>query len=302
MYNIILNYILKLCDFILNSENMFNLIYKLILRLNNNQYDKLSSNLPRLLHFTCKTDAEAEEFRRSFQDCIPECRLIHYDDAHMRRIVSERGPEVLAAYDCVKPFAFKADIFRLCILIDQGGLYLDANMRARVRRLAKYINFDAEHVFVRENNNMTGRLPYLNSIKFCDIALWQAFIYTKNPGSAVLQNVLNGIVDRVLHYDKRVIASFEQPEDATLYLTGPIAFGEFAAKALGVSNWRRVQNTARLQLMDFNGSDVISEDGYSIIGKDEHDRMKKSTHYNAMYKNGGVAGLVCDSSINTTNY
>ena len=252
----------------------------------------------KLLHFTCRTTAEADEFRHSFRDCIPGCRLIHYDDDDIRRVVSKSGPHVLAAYDCVKPFAFKADIFRLCVLIDQGGLYLDANMRARTGRLDRYVNFDAEHVFVRENKNMKARLPYLNSIQFCDIALWQAFIYTKHAGSAVLQYVLNGIVDRVLHLDKRVIASFLHPDDAILYFTGPTAFGEFAAQALGVSNWRQMETTPQLQLLDFDGNDVHTQGGAQIVGKDKSNRMRHSTHYHAMYKNGGVVGVLCDSSSN----
>lgn len=44
MFNIILNFLFKLYNFIPTSKNMFNLIYKLILNLFNNQYDKLSSN------------------------------------------------------------------------------------------------------------------------------------------------------------------------------------------------------------------------------------------------------------------
>lgn len=41
------------------------------------------------LHFTCRTAAEADEVRHAFRDCMPRCRLIRYDDAHMRRVVSE---------------------------------------------------------------------------------------------------------------------------------------------------------------------------------------------------------------------
>lgn len=44
-------------------------------------------------------------------------------------IASEFGAEVAAAYDMLRPYAFKADLGRLCLLHAFGGLYADLSMR-----------------------------------------------------------------------------------------------------------------------------------------------------------------------------
>lgn len=247
------------------------------------------------VHFTCKTDAEAAEFIDSFRETLPGCSFIHYDDDHMRQIVSKSGPRVLAAYDCVKPFAFKADIFRLCVLIDRGGLYLDANMRAKAKRLDEHIDFNSDHVFVRDVQSNKARLPYLNSLRYCDIALWQAFIYSKNPRSPVLKHILHHTVERVLNPSKHAVDSFLHPNDAVLYFTGPIAFGEFAAEALDLSDWRSVQDAADLQVLDFDGRTVTSN-GFKVVGKTGSvKRMKNPAHYHSMFMEHGIEGLLCST-------
>ena len=254
-----------------------------------------SSHACKAVHFTCKTDTEAVEFIDSFRETLPGCTFIHYDDDDMRQIVSMSGPRVLAAYDCVKPFAFKADIFRLCVLIDRGGLYLDANMRAKAKRLDEHIDFNSDHVFVRDVQSRKVRLPYLNSLRFCDIALWQAFIYSKNPGSPVLKHILHHTVERVLNPSKRVVDSFLHPNDAVLYFTGPIAFGEFAAEALDLPDWRSTQTTSELQVLDFDGRNVKSN-GVKVVGKTGSvKRMKHPAHYHAMFVEHGLEGLLCST-------
>lgn len=254
-----------------------------------------TSQACKTVHFTCKTDEEAAKFVDSFRNTLPGCTFIHYNDDHMRQIVSESGPRVLAAYDCVKPFAFKADIFRLCVLIDRGGLYLDANMRAKAKRLDEHIDFNSDHVFVRDVQWNKARLPYLNSLRFCDIALWQALIYSKYPGSPVLKYILHNTVERVLNPSKRVVDSFLHPKDAVLYFTGPIAFGEFAAEALDFPDWRSVQDTAELQILDFDGRNVTSN-GVKVVGKTGSvKRMKQPEHYHAMFMEHGIEGLLCST-------
>ena len=43
-------------------------------------------------------------------------------------IEAEYGKEVLAAFDALKPYAFKCDLARLCILHKHGGLYADLSV------------------------------------------------------------------------------------------------------------------------------------------------------------------------------
>jgi hypothetical protein len=43
-------------------------------------------------------------------------------------IEAEYGGEVLAAFDALKPYAFKCDLARLCIMLKHGGLYADLSV------------------------------------------------------------------------------------------------------------------------------------------------------------------------------
>ena len=43
-------------------------------------------------------------------------------------IASEYDGNVLAAYDALKPYAFKCDLARLCIMLKHGGLYADLSV------------------------------------------------------------------------------------------------------------------------------------------------------------------------------
>ena len=53
-------------------------------------------------------------------------RFSWFDDNASRAFVSAHCPRALAAYDCLVPVAFKADVFRYCALYHWGGVYYDA--------------------------------------------------------------------------------------------------------------------------------------------------------------------------------
>ena len=58
-------------------------------------------------------------------------RFTHYlyDDNDCREFIKEHfKPDVLEAYDTLIPGAYKADLFRLCILFINGGFYMDIKL------------------------------------------------------------------------------------------------------------------------------------------------------------------------------
>ena len=63
---------------------------------------------------------------RSFQAAHPGIEHRLFDDAAIRSVIAKNfGKEVLKAYNTLRPFAFKADLARLCILHQFGGIYAD---------------------------------------------------------------------------------------------------------------------------------------------------------------------------------
>ena len=246
------------------------------------------------LHFTCASVEDAKRFESSITSCLHSYEVIHYNDEQMKLLVSEFGSKVMTAFDCVKPFAFKADIFRLCALIKYGGLYLDADIRPRKEKINSFINFEKEYIFVRENRKITDVIPYLKK-PFYKVALWQAFLYCKRPGSSVITGILHNIVDRVLTPNLEEINSFDHSQTlVTLYFTGPIAVGEFGLKEFGIPDWYSTSRLYKVQMFDFDGKNIHTHKHISILGKDNTaEKLSKPTHYHNMFLSKGVQGLTC---------
>jgi mannosyltransferase OCH1-like enzyme len=67
------------------------------------------------------------------QECVdklkkdnPEFEYHFYDDNQCREYIKDNfNKDVLHAFDKLIPGAFKADLWRYCILYKKGGIYLD---------------------------------------------------------------------------------------------------------------------------------------------------------------------------------
>ena len=53
-------------------------------------------------------------------------RRIYHNDSHARALIRRHCPYALAAYDCLRPPSYKADLWRYCALFTFGGWFLDA--------------------------------------------------------------------------------------------------------------------------------------------------------------------------------
>ncbi len=86
--------------------------------------------IPRIIHQTWheeihvdqypNTGRLAESFRQSGWDY-----RFYTDDMSATFLTTHFPPEVRQAYDALVPGAFKADLFRYCVLLIRGGLYAD---------------------------------------------------------------------------------------------------------------------------------------------------------------------------------
>ena len=50
------------------------------------------------------------------------------DDMGHRFILDHCSPEIAKAYSCIKPPAFRADLYRFCVLYARGGIYMDMDI------------------------------------------------------------------------------------------------------------------------------------------------------------------------------
>jgi mannosyltransferase OCH1-like enzyme len=63
---------------------------------------------------------------RKIRKCNPNFNYFLFDDDDCRKFIKRHfKPDVLNAYDSLIPGAYKADLWRYCILFINGGIYLD---------------------------------------------------------------------------------------------------------------------------------------------------------------------------------
>ena len=105
-----------------------------------------------------------------------------YDDNDCREFIKNNFEgKVLYAYDKLIPGAFKADLWRYCILFKYGGVYLD--IKYVPMKGFKLINLlEKEHFCLDADNN-----GIYNAIMVCV------------PGNIILSNAINQIVENVKH-------------------------------------------------------------------------------------------------------
>lgn len=127
------------------------------------------------------------------------------DDQDCEDYVREHfEPEVLEAYQTLVPKAFKADLWRYCVLYREGGVYMDIDFVAQVP-LSDILHPEDVFVSVKDRAKMVG-----------ECAVYQAFIACA-PQLPAMKYVLDFCVQNIL---KRASPS------SCLAVTGPIAFGQ----------------------------------------------------------------------------
>ena len=93
--------------------------------LDNTGYDEI----PKVVYQTWNTHSLPplmKETRDKFIEDNPEFQFILFDDNDRRKFIETHFEgDVLNAYDTLIPGAFKADLWRYCVLYVNGGVYID---------------------------------------------------------------------------------------------------------------------------------------------------------------------------------
>jgi len=85
--------------------------------------------------FLSDTDKELSPFLQhatsTVKGAFPDADYVLYDKESLRQFIADHyGDEVVAAYDSLRPYSYKADLGRFCLLNHFGGWYLDIAVRA----------------------------------------------------------------------------------------------------------------------------------------------------------------------------
>ena len=155
--------------------------------------------------YTKDLPPKMKECVESIKMCNPEFKYYLYDDNDCREFIKHNFDiEVLYSYDTLIPGAFKADLWRYCILYKLGGIYLD--IKYKCVNGFKFITLTGEEHFVRDRYEMLNRLAIYNALMICQ------------PGNQILLKCIKKVVENVRN---RYYGS------SGLHITGPLMMIEF---------------------------------------------------------------------------
>ena len=184
----------------------------------NNANNKEYKYIPKKIFQTYETNQVSSgmyDAASTWIDKNPDWEYHFFDDNDCRNFIKDNLPKkVLVAYDTLVPGAFKADLFRYCVLYIYGGVYVDSKAELLVS-LNDVIPSDVEFLSVKDRSG-DMQDPFGSYIL-------QAFICSKRK-HLFLEKVINLIVENaeIGYYGVEPISP-----------TGPGAIGKAINLALG---------------------------------------------------------------------
>jgi hypothetical protein len=134
---------LKNKDIKFNPINNINIIIPLVIYQTYN-----NKNLP----------SKMSENIKNLQNNNPEFKYILYDDDDIKEFIKNNfNNDVLYAFNKLKPGAYKADLFRYCIMYINGGVYLDIKFNT-------INNFKFIYLMDKEHFVLDAKMWHTNSI------------------------------------------------------------------------------------------------------------------------------------------
>ena len=197
-----------------------------------------STNIPLVIYQTWHT----KSLPPKMAECVdklkrenPEFEHHLYDDADCREFIhSNFDISILETYDRLIPGAYKADLWRYCILYKNGGIYLDIKFQCENGfKLTEFAKQDETYVldqpFSMPTVTVNEEISIINQTNYYDVVkrniytwknkqmgIYNAVMATK-PNNPVILRCIKRIVDNV----KNRYYGF-----SPLYPTGPGLLGE----------------------------------------------------------------------------
>ena len=147
---------------------------------------------------------------RRWLELNPSVTMVWLDDLDCKRYMKTQPPEVYQAYQNLRPGAFKADLFRLCVLYERGGLYVDCEAMpyVSIREMMKGVGLRRDNMFIAPLDRR---------------GIHNGFMIA-SPGhpflSSCIQYIVNNVRNKIYYKDD-------------LAITGPVALSTSINRCLG---------------------------------------------------------------------
>ena len=167
------------------------------------EYDAKVSSIPKIIHQTFETALLPPALKSAVDTWInlnPDYEHRYFSDADRRNFIKQHfEPVVLRAYDKLIPGSYRADLWRYCVIYQNGGVYVDIKLGALVP-MSQIITNDVDMVLV--NDNLDG-------------SMFTSF-FAAVPKHPALRRCIDITVQRVMN---------EEYGPYMVYPTGPLAMG-----------------------------------------------------------------------------
>ncbi len=220
-----------------------------------------NSRIPKQIFQTFAKNRMAMETYNATRSWIknnPEYSYNFFNDKEIRQYIKNNfEKKVLTAFDMLVPGAYKADLWRYCILYKEGGVYADAK-QINLVPLDKIIGSDVDFISVKDEKRN---------------AIFNAFICTV-PNHPYMKKAIDISVDNILN--KKYNRSW-------LDITGPQTLGEAILSVLKSKKDLDIgvftSKYGKYELLESDHDDgVIIKDGNCIIQIEHNGFIGWSNH------------------------
>lgn len=236
------------------------------------------SKIPKILHQTYETMIIPERLTSCIGAWIngnPDYEYRYYTGEDCRDFIATHFPErVLRAYDTLYPGAFKADLWRCCVLYILGGVYADIKLFPAIplhKLLDPTVDFMIVYDYPLERRHTRE--------------IYNAFMAAV-PGNPFILNVINTIVSNV--EERRMTHKLD--------ITGPIVVGNEFTKFVKENNstydWQRgvhsISETMKVQMLMVQPNFAIFDS--SITRGDHKPVVYHRNIKDSLFDNGKIYG------------
>jgi mannosyltransferase OCH1-like enzyme len=227
----------------------------------------------------------------------PEFTHHLYDDNDCRNFIKTNfDSDVLESYDTLIPGAYKADLWRYCVLYKYGGIYLDIKYKCengfKLIELTDKEYFVLDRPYMNNNISLSDELKLINNPNYYkniynsidsvmwknkEIGLYNAVMVCK-PNNPILLDCINEIVFNVNN---------KSYDFGLLYPTGPGLLGEKYfkhdySKIKNIELFYSIEGTAIL-----NKKRIIMSH-YPEYRREQHLYGNKIPHYGTLWRNKNI--------------
>ena len=185
----------------------------------------------------------------------PRFKYFLFDDNDCREFIKTHfKPDVLYAYDSLIPGAYKADLWRYCILFIHGGIYMDI----------KYVPLNGfKFINLTEKEHLVSDIDNVNIYNALMVSL---------PKNEILFKYIRRIVKNVA--DKFYGNSYLEP-------TGPALLSNFVSTSDNIVDLKHSVLNDDYKLIYFNNIPILKSYNNHI---EEREKYSKKKHYSILWK------------------